>query len=168
MYSDRLHWDGNTIPTSHTFSPKTGPEGSNFRNRISILNSLFCPNLNCVEPLCSVHGVQYYLPVHARISPITSYAQSSQTRCPRGRSFCCLTFLARWQVLVKINALWTTRRKRFVCCLVVYSALILHLYRARLAYGMKLILICSESSLKYHPTRHLVILQSYVSNLVMK
>ncbi|KAF8558004.1 SET domain-containing protein [Imleria badia] len=59
---DRLYWDGNTIPTSYTSPPQTWPEGSDFRNRLRKLNSLFCPNLNCVEPLCSVHGVQHYSP----------------------------------------------------------------------------------------------------------
>ncbi|KAF8441441.1 hypothetical protein L210DRAFT_3663898 [Boletus edulis BED1] len=56
---DRLHWAGNTIPTSYTFPPPTWSEGSDFGNRLKTLNSLFCPNLSCVEPLCSVHGVQY-------------------------------------------------------------------------------------------------------------
>ncbi|KAH0827556.1 hypothetical protein J3R83DRAFT_4277 [Lanmaoa asiatica] len=88
---DRLHWAGNSIPMSYTFPPPTGPEGSNFRNRLKTLNSFFCPNLNCVEPLCSVHGVPYYFPAHARISPITGYAQLSLTRCLWSRSLRCLT-----------------------------------------------------------------------------
>lgn len=49
------------------------------------------------------------------------------------------------------------------------SVLILCLCRTRLVLlGTKLTLICSESSLKYHLTRLLVILQSYVLNLVTR
>ncbi|KAI9572122.1 hypothetical protein HD554DRAFT_2015772 [Boletus coccyginus] len=52
---DRLDWAGNTIPISYTFPPSTWSERSDFRSRLTTLNSVFCPNLSCIEPLCSVH-----------------------------------------------------------------------------------------------------------------
>ncbi|KAF9222593.1 SET domain-containing protein [Gyrodon lividus] len=52
---DRLRWSGNTIPSSYIFPSLTQPVNSDLRRRLESANSLFCPNLNCVEPLCSVH-----------------------------------------------------------------------------------------------------------------
>ncbi|KAG9316409.1 hypothetical protein JVU11DRAFT_2443 [Chiua virens] len=53
---DCLKWSGNTIPESYNFLHPTWSEGSGFRHRFRLLNSLFCPNLGCVEPFCNVHG----------------------------------------------------------------------------------------------------------------
>ncbi|KAL4074318.1 hypothetical protein J3A83DRAFT_4187786 [Scleroderma citrinum] len=53
---DRLDWTGNSVPADYVFPLMKPTLVSNFRHRIQSLNTLFCPNLNCVEPLCSVHG----------------------------------------------------------------------------------------------------------------
>ncbi|KAF9244981.1 SET domain-containing protein [Melanogaster broomeanus] len=52
---DRLKWSGNTIPSSYIFPSRTQPANLDLRHRLESANSLFCPNLNCVEPLCSLH-----------------------------------------------------------------------------------------------------------------
>ncbi|KIJ67517.1 hypothetical protein HYDPIDRAFT_108335 [Hydnomerulius pinastri MD-312] len=52
---DRLQWSGTSIPSSYVFPSGTPPAKSNFRRRLEGVNSLFCPNLSCLEPLCSVH-----------------------------------------------------------------------------------------------------------------
>ncbi|KAL4080186.1 hypothetical protein V8B97DRAFT_709563 [Scleroderma yunnanense] len=52
---DRLDWTGNSVPADYVFPLMKPTLVSNFRHRIQSLNTLFCPNLNCVEPLCSVH-----------------------------------------------------------------------------------------------------------------
>ncbi|KAF8844625.1 SET domain-containing protein [Paxillus ammoniavirescens] len=56
---DRLRWSGSTIPSSYVFPSRAQPASSDLRRRFVSANTLFCPNLSCVEPLCSVHGAQY-------------------------------------------------------------------------------------------------------------
>ncbi|KIK92123.1 hypothetical protein PAXRUDRAFT_830266 [Paxillus rubicundulus Ve08.2h10] len=52
---DRLRWSGSTIPSSYVFPSRAQPASSDLRGRFVSANTLFCPNLSCVEPLCSVH-----------------------------------------------------------------------------------------------------------------
>ncbi|KAG8213745.1 hypothetical protein J3R82DRAFT_10451 [Butyriboletus roseoflavus] len=63
---DRLHWTGNTIPTSYSFPPIAWSEGCDFRNRLKTLNSFFCPNLSCVEPLCNAHVEPNPMPLESQ------------------------------------------------------------------------------------------------------
>lgn len=51
---DLLKWNGITIPCSYSF-PSSLLSHSILQHRLERTNALFCPNLNCVEPLCPVH-----------------------------------------------------------------------------------------------------------------
>ncbi|OAX43422.1 SET domain-containing protein [Rhizopogon vinicolor AM-OR11-026] len=51
---DLLIWKGTTIPRSYEF-PSSFPSPNNLRHRLEHINALFCPNLNCIESLCTVH-----------------------------------------------------------------------------------------------------------------
>lgn len=68
---DRLIWIGNSIPADYVFPSMVLP--SNLLQRLQSVNSLFCPNLNCVEPLCAVHVVPNDL-----APPRTSPKQATQ------------------------------------------------------------------------------------------
>ncbi|KAI6032780.1 hypothetical protein F5J12DRAFT_712950 [Pisolithus orientalis] len=57
---DPLIWSGNSIPAGCVFPSMNLP--SNLRQRLQCVSSLFCPNLNCMEPLCSVHGKLFASP----------------------------------------------------------------------------------------------------------
>ncbi|KAH7888330.1 SET domain-containing protein [Phlebopus sp. FC_14] len=52
---DRLDWGGSSIPPSYSFLSTPPPPRSNLRRRLGGMNALLCPNISCVEPLCSVH-----------------------------------------------------------------------------------------------------------------
>ncbi|KAI6026383.1 hypothetical protein BKA83DRAFT_27762 [Pisolithus microcarpus] len=69
---DRLIWIGNSIPADYVFPSMALP--SNLLQRLQCVNSLFCPSLNCVEPLCAVHVVPNDL-----APPRTSPKQATQT-----------------------------------------------------------------------------------------
>lgn len=69
---DRLIWIGNSIPADYVFPSMVLP--SNLLQRLQCVNSLFCPSLNCVEPLCAVHVVPNDL-----APPRTSPKQATQT-----------------------------------------------------------------------------------------
>ncbi|KAG2157297.1 hypothetical protein DEU56DRAFT_763960 [Suillus clintonianus] len=51
---DLLKWEGTTIPCSYTFPPSSLSHGI-LQHRLEHTHALFCPNLNCIEPLCTVH-----------------------------------------------------------------------------------------------------------------
>ncbi|KAG2158318.1 uncharacterized protein EDB93DRAFT_1296019, partial [Suillus bovinus] len=51
---DILKWNGTTIPCSYSF-PSSFLSHSILQHRLERSHALFCPNLNCIEPLCSVH-----------------------------------------------------------------------------------------------------------------
>ncbi|KAG1877921.1 hypothetical protein DFJ58DRAFT_648419 [Suillus subalutaceus] len=51
---DLLKWNGTTIPCSYSF-PSSLLAHSIIQHRLERIHALFCPNLNCIEPLCPVH-----------------------------------------------------------------------------------------------------------------
>ncbi|KAG1754568.1 hypothetical protein EDB19DRAFT_1626406 [Suillus lakei] len=51
---DLLKWKGATIPCSYSF-PSSLPPHSILQRRLERTHALFCPNLNCIEPMCPVH-----------------------------------------------------------------------------------------------------------------
>jgi hypothetical protein len=61
MYSDLLDWKGTTIPRSYNKESPSLPSPSNLRRRLEQVNALFCPKLNCVESLCTAHGIAFEL-----------------------------------------------------------------------------------------------------------
>src|SRR6267154_1509154 len=61
MYSDLLNWRGTTIPSSYNFPSPSLPSHSHLRHRLQHAQALFCPNLNCIESMCTVHGMVFEL-----------------------------------------------------------------------------------------------------------
>ncbi|KAG1905918.1 uncharacterized protein F5891DRAFT_942630 [Suillus fuscotomentosus] len=51
---DLLKWNGTTIPCPYSF-PSSLPSHGILQHRLELTHALFCPNLNCIEPLCPVH-----------------------------------------------------------------------------------------------------------------
>ncbi|KAI6044671.1 hypothetical protein EDC04DRAFT_3106071 [Pisolithus marmoratus] len=68
---DPLVWSGNSIPIDYVFPSTDVP--SNLLQRLQCVNSLFCPNLNCIEPLCGMH-------VELNVMPPASMLSKQATR----------------------------------------------------------------------------------------
>ncbi|KIM53664.1 hypothetical protein SCLCIDRAFT_1157353 [Scleroderma citrinum Foug A] len=64
---DLLDWSGNSIPADYVFPSLNSTPASNSRHRVRSVNSLFCPNLNCVELLCGVHAELNAMPLSKKL-----------------------------------------------------------------------------------------------------
>lgn len=79
---DPLIWSGNSIPAGCVFPSMNLP--SNLRQRLQCVSSLFCPNLNCMEPLCSVHVESNAMPPCSTSSKLaTQKCEDVETPCER-------------------------------------------------------------------------------------
>ncbi|EIW74438.1 hypothetical protein CONPUDRAFT_133111 [Coniophora puteana RWD-64-598 SS2] len=59
---DFVDWPGNSITDWSVFATLFVPDEKDTRARVESAVGIFCPNLNCVQPLCTVHLTQNSLP----------------------------------------------------------------------------------------------------------
>ncbi|KAG0705966.1 hypothetical protein DFH29DRAFT_799275 [Suillus ampliporus] len=94
---DLLKWKGTTIPCSYSFPSRSSLSHGILQNRLERAHALFCPNLNCIESLCTVH-VEYnpMPPPRKPTIRLSELLKRAERPCEAGCFLQIKTLLPRW------------------------------------------------------------------------